>query len=168
MRRERKLVGLAMAAVLLGGAAFARSQDVATTQSREQELLAVLRSETPESEKAITCKLLAIYGSPAAVGDLAALLGNERLASWARIALEPVPGPEADAALRTTLLKTLGSKVFDNPHVYRKRPIGAAFCRPIVIYKLTSLLSSLTTSFSGMRGDGTTNSYRCGASSSLV
>ena len=49
-----------------------------------------------------------------------------------------------------------------------KRPIGAAFCRPIVIYKLTSLLSSLTTSFSGMRGDGTTNSYRCGASSSLV
>ena len=100
MRRERKLVGLAMAAVLLGGAAFARSQDVATTQSREQELLAVLRSETPESEKAITCKLLAIYGSPAAVGDLAALLGNERLASWARIALEPIPGPEADAALR--------------------------------------------------------------------
>jgi len=69
--------------------------------AREPELLAKLRSEAPEAEKAVTCKLLAVHGTPAAVPDLAALLANERLASWARIALEAIPGPEADAALRT-------------------------------------------------------------------
>jgi hypothetical protein len=66
----------------------------------EPELLAVLRSDAPEADKAITCKRLAIKGSPAAVSDLAKLLDNERLASWARTALEAIPGPEADAALR--------------------------------------------------------------------
>ncbi|MCE9632055.1 MAG: hypothetical protein K8S94_15245 [Planctomycetia bacterium] len=101
MRRDRRLIGLAVAAALLLCAVDARSQGVTTASGRERELLAVLRSETPESEKAITCKLLAIHGSAAAVGDLAALLGNERLSSWARIALEAIPGPEADAALRT-------------------------------------------------------------------
>lgn len=68
--------------------------------AKERELLAVLRSDAPEGEKAITCKYLAVYGSSAAVADLAKLLGNPRLASWARIPLEVIPGPEADSALR--------------------------------------------------------------------
>jgi len=67
----------------------------------EPELLAVLRSDSAEAGKAIACKQLAIKGSKAAVDDLAKLLTNERLASWARIALEAIPGPEADAALRS-------------------------------------------------------------------
>ncbi|MEI6241330.1 MAG: HEAT repeat domain-containing protein [Planctomycetia bacterium] len=67
----------------------------------EAELIAVLRSGANEADKAIVCKKLAIKGSAAAVGDLAQLLANERLASWARIPLEVIPGPEADAALRT-------------------------------------------------------------------
>jgi len=67
----------------------------------EPELLAVLRSDAAEADKAIACKKLAIKGSPAAVADLAKLLTNDRLSSWARIALEVIPGPEADAALRT-------------------------------------------------------------------
>jgi len=67
----------------------------------EAELLAVLRSDAGEADKAVACKKLAIKGSAAAVGDLAQLLANERLASWARIPLESIPGPEADAALRT-------------------------------------------------------------------
>jgi len=66
----------------------------------EAELLAVLRSDAPEADKAITCKFLAVNGSPAAVADLAALLSNPRLASWARIPLEAIPGSEASAALR--------------------------------------------------------------------
>lgn len=68
--------------------------------SSEAELLAVLRSDASEADKAITCKFLAVNGSPAAVGDLAGLLSNPRLASWARIALEAIPGAEASAALR--------------------------------------------------------------------
>jgi len=66
----------------------------------EAELLAVLRSDASEADKAITCKYLAVNGSPAAVPDLAALLSNPRLASWARIPLESIPGGEASAALR--------------------------------------------------------------------
>ena len=67
----------------------------------EAELIAVLRSDASEADKALVCKKLAIKGSATAVGDLAKLLSNERLASWARIPLEAIPGPEADAALRT-------------------------------------------------------------------
>jgi HEAT repeat protein len=77
-----------------------RSPAMAEEFRKEQELLAVLRSDAAEAEKAITCKHLAVYGSSSAVTDLAALLGNERLASWARIPLESIPGPEADSALR--------------------------------------------------------------------
>ena len=69
--------------------------------SSEAELVAVLRGDAPEAEKALSCKFLAINGSPAAVADLAPLLSNPRLASWARIALEAIPGDEASAALRS-------------------------------------------------------------------
>ncbi len=73
--------------------------DEATTDE-ESKLLAVLRSEAPASDKAITCKRLAIQGTSAAVPDLAKLLPDPQLSSWARIALEAIPGPEADQALR--------------------------------------------------------------------
>jgi HEAT repeat protein len=96
----RWLVVASLAASWVALAAWpARALDAAASP-REQELLTILRTETPEADKAIACKRLAMVGSPAAVGDLAALLTNERLASWARIALEAIPGPEADAALR--------------------------------------------------------------------
>ena len=66
----------------------------------EAKLIAVLTSEAPPKDKAITCKRLAIFGTKAAVPALAPLLADKDLASWARIALEAIPGPEADAALR--------------------------------------------------------------------
>ena len=68
---------------------------------KEHELLLVLRSDAPSADKAIACKNLAIFGSSAAVADLAKLLPNAELSSWARIALEVIPGDEADAALRS-------------------------------------------------------------------
>jgi HEAT repeat protein len=77
---------------------FAQGQDAAG--GKEQELLAVLRSDKPASDKALTCKLLAIHGTKASVDELAKLLTNPQLASWARIALESIPGDEAGAALR--------------------------------------------------------------------
>jgi HEAT repeat protein len=80
------------------------STQVASAQEaspeKEAEFLAVLRSDAPGADKAIACKQLAIYGSSAAVVYLERLLPDERLASWARIALEAIPGPEADDALR--------------------------------------------------------------------
>ena len=66
--------------------------------STEQQLIEQLRSATPEG-KAIACKQLAIYGSKAAVPELAKLLSDKHLASWSRTALEAIPDPSADAAL---------------------------------------------------------------------
>jgi len=70
---------------------------------KEQELLLVLRSDGPSADKAIACKNLAIFGSSAAAADLAKLLPNAELSSWARIALEAIPGEEVDAALRSAV-----------------------------------------------------------------
>ncbi len=70
---------------------------------KEQELLTILRSDAPSADKAIACKNLAIYGSSASVADLAKLLLDAQLSSWARIALESIPGDAADEALRTSM-----------------------------------------------------------------
>lgn len=72
----------------------------AASPEEERELIAVLRSDAPAAEKAITCKHLAVHGTSDAVPALAPLLADEQLASWARIALEVIPGPAADEALR--------------------------------------------------------------------
>ena len=66
---------------------------------KEKELLGVLQSGAPQ-EKALACKQLAIHGSKAAVPELAKLLSDEQLASWARIALEAIPDSSAGEALR--------------------------------------------------------------------
>jgi HEAT repeat protein len=91
----RCLVALAMT----GFAAAALADD--TSAEKEKGYLATLRSDGPGGEKALACKGLAVHGSAAAVPDLAKLLGDEKLSSWTRIALEAIPGPEADEALRT-------------------------------------------------------------------
>jgi HEAT repeat protein len=67
------------------------------TQS-EKELIEQLKTGSEEA-KAMACKQLSIYGGKAAVPELAKLLGNEHLTSWARTALEVIPDPSADAAL---------------------------------------------------------------------
>ncbi len=65
------------------------------------ELIEVLTTDSPKADKALACKFLAIRGSKDAVPALAPLLMDEQLHSWARIALEAIPGTEADDALRT-------------------------------------------------------------------
>lgn len=74
-----------------------------SSQAKEKELLAVLRSSTQAAEKALACKSLAIYGSDAAVPELAKLLSNPQLSSWARIALEAIPGEASNEALRNAV-----------------------------------------------------------------
>jgi len=77
-------------------------------EERQRKLISVLQSDAPAQDKAITCKKLAIYGTQDAAPALAALLSDERLASWARIALEAIPGPAADEALRGAMGKLQG------------------------------------------------------------
>ena len=100
-----RLAALGLLVVTVGAPAPAGDPPART---REQELVALLRSETPEADKALAFKNLAIHGSAACVGDVATYLGNERLASWARITLEAVPGAEASAALRTATERLSG------------------------------------------------------------
>lgn len=80
----------------------------ASAKDNERQLITVLKSDAAPGEKAITCKKLAIYGSKAAVPALAPLLTDKDLTSWARIALEAIPGEEAAEALRNALNKVEG------------------------------------------------------------
>lgn len=96
---------LFFAAVFLGllGLSPALSLAADASSDKERDLIALLRSDAQPGDKAIACKKLAIYGTSEAVPELAKLLTNEDLASWARIALEAIPGPAADEALRKSL-----------------------------------------------------------------
>ena len=87
-----------LAVILTVSVSAVHAADVAP---QEQELIAVLQSDAPKSEKALVCKKLAIHGSSAAVPELAKLLPDPQLSSWARIALEAIPGSESDAAFRS-------------------------------------------------------------------
>src|SRR6266446_5355168 len=80
-----------------------------TDKEKERNLIAILQSDAPPQDKAIPCKQLAIYGTKDAVPALAPLLANKELASWARIALEAIPGPEADEAFRASLPNLQGT-----------------------------------------------------------
>ncbi len=99
LRSSLPIVALLLTSFTVSSIALADGP--ATSPEKEQELLAVLKSDAAPADKAITCKQLAIYGSAAAVPELAKLLPIPELTSWARIALESIPGPEADEALRT-------------------------------------------------------------------
>ncbi len=101
MQLYRFAACVAFAAIALTAVAQSTSADKA------RQALAVLKTGAP-AEKALACKTLAVYGSADAVPALAPLLTDEQLASWARIALEVIPGAAADDALREALGKVKG------------------------------------------------------------
>jgi HEAT repeat protein len=97
---------IALLTATLWTGAFAQNQP--SGGFKESDLIRVLQSDAAKAEKAITCKRLAIYGSEQCVPAVAPLLVDKELASWARIALEAIPGPAADAALRDASSKLKG------------------------------------------------------------
>jgi len=94
--------------IIVAASAWTVAQDRPAANVKQRDLIAVLQSDVPKGEKAITCKRLTIYGTEQSVPALALLLADKELASWARIALEAIPGPVADAALRDALGKLEG------------------------------------------------------------
>lgn len=95
--------------LLLFAILFAAAVPAGAAENQDNAaLVAVLQSDAPKAEKAITCKRLAVFGTTDAVPALAPLLEDAELASWARIALEAIPGPEADKALREAMAKVDG------------------------------------------------------------
>ncbi|MBB3208522.1 HEAT repeat protein [Rhodopirellula rubra] len=94
---------LAVSLAFHSGAAF--GDEIPT----EAEMIAILTSDTtPKSEKAITCKQLAVFGSAECVESVASLLPDPELNSWARIALEAIDDPSTDSSLLDALSTTDG------------------------------------------------------------
>src|SRR5262249_11714162 len=72
-------------------------------KGEEAELIAALKSDASREVKAAACRRLSLIGTSASVPALAALLGEDALGHMARYALEPIPDPSVDAALRDAL-----------------------------------------------------------------
>lgn len=107
------------------GIAFAQPRSLADTEAEQRagtpykaaeimslspaKLVEVLNDgEASTFAKAKACQRLAVVGDERAVEALAALLSSPELSHYARFALEPLPGPQADAALRNALGKLKG------------------------------------------------------------
>jgi HEAT repeat protein len=98
-----------LAALLLAVAGPSSGQDAPKpAKGVEAKLIAVLKSNASREEKAAACRNLALIGTGASVPALAELLGDEKLGHMARYALEPIPDPAVDAALRDALGKLKG------------------------------------------------------------
>lgn len=95
-----KTMRLCSCALIVLAAWSASAAPANAADPQEAALIAILRSDAPGGEKAIACKKLAIHGSSEAVADLAKLLSDPQLSSWARTALENIPGQASDEALR--------------------------------------------------------------------
>lgn len=90
---------------LLSGSALLAAESNA---EKEQSLIAILKSNAGQKEKADACRELAVYGTKASVPVLAALLEDEKLSHMARYALEPIQDPSVDEAFRNALKKVNG------------------------------------------------------------
>jgi type 1 glutamine amidotransferase len=74
----------------------------------EASLIAVLDSDAKRAGKQFVCRQLSIIGTERCVPTLAKMLTNDETADMARYALERIPGPAVDEALRGALGKTGG------------------------------------------------------------
>ncbi|MCX8035719.1 MAG: HEAT repeat domain-containing protein [Candidatus Sumerlaeia bacterium] len=75
-----------------------------TKEQEERRLIGLLQAAgTPEFDKDVACRRLGIIGTRASVPALAALLDDEHLCDVARWALEKIPDPSVDKALRAAL-----------------------------------------------------------------
>lgn len=74
----------------------------------EQRLASYLSPSYASVARSFVCRELAIIGSAASVPALAPLLLDDELSVFARHALERIPGPEADKALRDAISRSKG------------------------------------------------------------
>jgi HEAT repeat protein len=103
-----RVVFIAAVVSVMAASQVRAADDQTSSPDKQRKLIGVLQSNAPPQDKAMACKQLAIYGTNDAVPALAPLLSDEKLASWARIALEAIPGPAADAALRKAMSQLQG------------------------------------------------------------
>lgn len=82
--------------------------DRAARTALEQRLAGCLGASYASVARSFVCRQLAIIGSAASVPALAPLLRDAELSVFARHALERIPGPEADKALRDAVSTSKG------------------------------------------------------------
>ncbi|MEK7675906.1 MAG: HEAT repeat domain-containing protein [Verrucomicrobiota bacterium] len=98
------LNSILIAALLAGGLGVALGQEPTPLLTQpEDKLIAILQSQASQKEKTDACRQLAVIGTRDAVPALVALLADEKLNHSARYALETIPEPAVDNALRTAL-----------------------------------------------------------------
>ncbi len=79
-------------------------------QDETAKCLAIIQSaDTPDNDKAVAFKRLAIFGTKYAVPALAPILEDAKWAHYARYSLEPLADPSVDAAFRAALGKVQGN-----------------------------------------------------------
>lgn len=108
MSKSRINFALAIALLPAGAVQLFGQDTPLTAKEQENKLVAVLKSDAPLKEKVDACRILARIGTKDAVPALAALLGDKKLSHMARYALEPIPDPAVDDALRDALGKLKG------------------------------------------------------------
>jgi len=94
-------------AVILGLLTIACVEKLSAAAS-EEELIAILKSNAGQKEKADACRQLATVGTKASVSVLASLLEDEKLAHMARYGLEPIKDSSVDETFRAALKKLKG------------------------------------------------------------
>jgi HEAT repeat protein len=104
----KKLTVTLVAATGLFGFSLVAQQPSPLVTKTAPQLIEALKGSGDQKTKADACRELAVIGGKDAVPALAALLTDEKLSHMARYALETIPDPSADAALREALGKTKG------------------------------------------------------------
>ena len=101
----------------------------------EQKFIAFLKSDATLAGKDFICKQLSVMGSEASVPVLSAMLADPKTADLGRYALERIPGPAVDRALRETLAKTTGKTRIGiiNTLGIRRDAASVAALRPLAL-----------------------------------
>lgn len=108
MSKPKLNLALTAALLLAGIAQLSAQAPTPLLTQPEDKLIATLKSDATQKEKADACRELAVIGTKKAVPALAALLGDEKLSHMARYGLETIPDPSVDAALLDALGKLKG------------------------------------------------------------
>lgn len=144
------------------------ADDRNSSPEMEKELIAILQSDAPGGDKAIACKKLAIHGSAAAVSELAKLLPDPQLASWSRIALESIPGTEADDALIAATASLEGRLLVGtiNSIGVRRATMAAAGITKLLQHSDPQVASAAAVALGRIGGDDPTRTLRQALASS--
>ena len=109
MSRGIRVFLVVATAFVLATPAMLLAQTAAEKQEEAAKAVATLKqADAPEFDKVLACKRLAVIGTKDAVPVLSGMLADEKLAHYARYALEPIPDPAVDQALREALGKLKG------------------------------------------------------------